>query len=118
LQTLLEERGFAVSRGKPPDSFVLSDGRGLEVDVHAARFDENGNGVYRMQNGEDWVYTAEHLSGGGKVGALTVRCLTPEAQVLCHAYGYVPAEKDYQDMELLEGRFGVELPPQLRRSVS
>ncbi|MBV9927576.1 MAG: nucleotidyltransferase family protein [Acidobacteria bacterium] len=118
LQTLLGERGFAVSRGKPPDSFVLADGRGLEVDVHAARFDEDGNGVYRMQNGEDWVYTAEHLSGGGKVGALNVRCLTPEAQVLCHAYGYVPAEKDYRDMELLEERFGVELPPQLRRGVS
>jgi lincosamide nucleotidyltransferase A/C/D/E len=71
-----------------------------------------------MQNGEDWVYTADHLSGGGKVGALTVRCLTPEAQVLCHAYGYVPAEKDYHDMGLLEERFGVELPPRLRRSVT
>jgi lincosamide nucleotidyltransferase A/C/D/E len=118
LRELLAERNFAFKEGKPPDSFVLADGAGLEVDVHAAAFDGEGNGVYRMQNGEDWVYTAEHLSGRGKVGALTVRCLTPEAQVLCHAYGYVPAEKDYHDMELLEERFGVELPPQLRRSVS
>ena len=118
LRELLARKGFAVKEGKPPDSFVLADGAGLEIDVHSVSFDGEGNGVYRMQNGEDWVYTAEHLSGGGKVGALTVRCLTPEAQVLCHADGYVPAEKDYQDMELLEARCGVELPPQLRRSVS
>ena len=117
LRALLGERGFAVARGKPPNSFVLANGRGLEVDVHVARFDENGNGVYRMQNGEDWVYTADHLSGCGKIEELTVRCLTPEAQVFCHAYGYVPAEKDYHDMQLLEERFGVELPPQLQRRV-
>lgn len=115
LRGLLEGRGFAVARGRPPDYFVLADGRGLEVDVHAVRFDERGDGVYRMQNGEDWIYAAEHLSGRGRVGALGVRCLTPEAQVLCHAYGYVPTEKDYRDMALLEERFGVELPPQLRR---
>ena len=118
LRRVLEGRGFAVARGRPPDYFVLADGRGLEVDVHAVRFDEGGDGVYRMQNGEDWIYTAEHLSGGGEVGGLYVRCLTPEAQVLCHAYGYALAEKDYQDMELLEERFGVELPPQLRRGAS
>jgi lincosamide nucleotidyltransferase A/C/D/E len=115
LRALLGKRGFAVARGKPPDSFVLANGSGLEVDVHAARFDEKGNGVYRMQNGEDWVYTADHLSGCGKIEELTVRCLTPEAQVFCHAHGYVPAEKDYHDMQLLEERFGVELPPQLQR---
>jgi hypothetical protein len=39
-----------------------------------------------------------------------------ETQVLCHAHGYVPTEKDLRDMELLQGRFGVELPPHLRRS--
>jgi hypothetical protein len=36
--------------------------------------------------------------------------------VLCHAQGYVPTEKDLRDMELLQARFGVELPLHLRRN--
>ena len=31
------------------------------------------------------------------------------------AYGYVPKDEDRHDMELLGDRFGVELPPNLRR---
>jgi hypothetical protein len=37
--------------------------------------------------------------------------------VLCHAHGYAPAEKDFRDMELLQARFGVDLPHHLRRAV-
>jgi lincosamide nucleotidyltransferase A/C/D/E len=118
LQELLAKRRFAVRDGTPPNSFVLANGAGLEVDVHAVAFDEDGNGVYRMQNGEDWVYPAEGFSGRGQVAGVSVRCLSPMAQVLCHAHGYTPVEKDFRDMELLEERFGVELPPQLQRSVS
>jgi lincosamide nucleotidyltransferase A/C/D/E len=118
LQDLLARRGFTVREGKPPNSFVLADGAGLEVDVHAVVFDEKGNGVYRMQNGEDWVYPAEGFSGRGLAGGMSVRCLSPAVQVLCHAYGYQPTEKDIRDMELLHHRFGVELPSNLRRSIS
>jgi lincosamide nucleotidyltransferase A/C/D/E len=116
LQELLALRGFAVREGTPPNSFVLANGSGLEVDVHAVTFDADGNGVYRMQNGEDWIYPAEGFSGRGLVGGMSVSCLSPKTQVLCHAHGYVPVEKDFRDMELLEERFGVELPPQLQRS--
>ena len=49
---------------------------------------------------------------------MSVRCLSPATQVLCHAHGYVPTEKDFRDMELLAERFGVELPQQLRRSMA
>jgi lincosamide nucleotidyltransferase A/C/D/E len=118
LQELLASRGFTVREGKPPNSFVLANDAGLEVDIHAVTFDDDGNGVYRMQNGEDWIYPAEGFGGQGIVGEMSVSCLSPATQVLCHAHGYVPSDKDFRDMELLAERFGVELPPQLRRSIS
>jgi lincosamide nucleotidyltransferase A/C/D/E len=60
---LLEGKGFILKEGKPPHSFVLADDSGLEVDIHAVRFDKDGNGIYRMQNGEDWIYPAEGFTG-------------------------------------------------------
>ena len=117
LQELLAMTGFAVREGKPPDSFVLANGAGLEVDVHAVTFDNDGNGVYRMQNGEDWIFPAEGFGGRGRIGGMSVSCLSPATQVLCHAQGYVPVEKDFCDMELLEERFGAELPSRLRRDL-
>ncbi len=116
LREILGRRGFVVKEGSPPNSFVLANGSGIEVDVHAVVFDEDGNGVYRMQNGQDWIYPAEGFSGRGVVESRRVHCLSPTAQVLCHAHGYVPTEKDFWDMELLQEQFGVELPPQLKRN--
>src|SRR3990172_4837674 len=98
--------------------FLLADASGLEVDVHAIVFDPERNGVYRMENGQDWIFPAAGFSGWGVVQGIGVRCLTPETQMLCHAHGYVPTEKDLRDMELLQARFGVELPPHLRRNTT
>jgi lincosamide nucleotidyltransferase A/C/D/E len=114
-QEALERRGFKMKEGSPPNSLVLANGSGLEVDVHAVVFDNNGNGIYRMENGQDWVYPAEGFGGSGSVEGMKVKCLSPTTQVFCHAYGYTPAEKDIRDMELIKERFGVELPPQLKR---
>lgn len=116
LQELLARRGFAIREGAPPDSFVLANGSGLEVDVHAVAFDNDGNGVYRMQNGEDWIFPAEGFSGRGVIAGKSVSCLSPTTQVLCHAHGYTPVHKDFRDMEHLKERFGVELPLQLQRN--
>ncbi len=115
LREILECRGFTIREGSPPNSFVLADGTGLEIDIHAVVFDDNGNGIYHMENGEDWIYPAEGFNGRGAIECMNVRCLSAGAQVLCHAHGYTPSEKDFRDMELLQKRFGVELPPQLRR---
>jgi lincosamide nucleotidyltransferase A/C/D/E len=111
VQEVLGARGFTCRRGSPPDSFVLADDGGLEVDIHAVVFNGSGAGVYRMENGRDWIYPAEGFSGRGVVGGLNVHCLSPKAQVLCHVEGYIPVEKDFRDMELLHARFGVKLPP-------
>jgi lincosamide nucleotidyltransferase A/C/D/E len=115
LREVLGPRGFAPKEGEPPDSFVLADASGLEVDVHAVVFDQEGNGVCHMQNGEDWIFLAEGFTGRGVIGGKPVRCLSPAVQVFCHAQGYTPVEKDFHDMALLAERFGVELPPQLQR---
>jgi len=115
-QEILGHRGFAIREGTPPSSFVLADRSGLEVDVHAVVFDDDGNGVYRMENGEDWIFPAEGFSGRGVIDRTSVCCLSPTTQVLCHANGYMPTEKDLRDMEFLQERFGVELPAHLRRS--
>jgi lincosamide nucleotidyltransferase A/C/D/E len=109
LQATLARRRFAVREGVPPNSLVLADGAGLEVDVHAVAFDRDGNGVHQMENGKDWTFAAEAFSGSGVVDGFRVRCLSPMAQVLCHAQGYVPAAKDLRDMDLLHERFGVDL---------
>ena len=116
LRDILGPWGFAVKEGAPPNSFVLSNGQGREVDVHAVVFDNDGNGVYTMQSGEDWVYPAEGFSGRGTVEGRGVACLSATTQVLCHAHGYTPVDRDFRDMQLLEESFRVELPPQLRLS--
>ena len=115
LREILGARGFHEKEGGTESNFVVVDDQGLEVDVHAIVFDESGHGVYRMQNGEDWIFPAAGFAGRGEILGTSVRCLSPEVQVLCHAHGYVPKEKDLRDMELLEARFCVELPPHLRR---
>jgi lincosamide nucleotidyltransferase A/C/D/E len=114
LQQVLDALGFRRREGGTESNFVLADDRGLEVDVHAFVFDQNGDGVYRMANGNDWIFPAAGFTGTGTILGLDVPCLTPEVQVLCHAHGYTPTEKDFRDMELLQTRFGVELPPHLQ----
>jgi lincosamide nucleotidyltransferase A/C/D/E len=116
LKRLLKGRGFDIQTGGTESNFVLADGSGLEVDVHAITFDRDGYGIYRMADGSDWIFPAAGFSGRGSLNGFVMRCLSPEVQVLCHAHGYVPTEKDFRDMELLEERFGVVLPPQLRRN--
>ena len=116
LREILGRRGFEIQQGGTESNFVLADRSGLEVDVHAIVFDRDGNGVYRMGNGSDWIFPAAGFSGRGVIQGVGVRCLSAETQVLCHAHGYVPTEKDLRDMGLLQARFGVELPPHLRRN--
>jgi lincosamide nucleotidyltransferase A/C/D/E len=117
LRELLGTKGYATQPGGTSSNFVLVDSLGLEVDVHAIVFDQDGNGLYQMADGGTWVFPRTGFDGRGLIDGLQVRCLTPEVQVYCHAHGYSPAEKDFADMERLEARFGVELPPQLRRPV-
>jgi lincosamide nucleotidyltransferase A/C/D/E len=115
LTKLLEQHGYRLKGGGRAENFVLVDDSGREVDVHVVEFDAEGNGNYRMENGELWVFPAHGFTGRGRVGSFEVSCLTPEVAVECHASGYEPQEKDFADMEHLERKFGVQLPARLRR---
>lgn len=113
---LIHGLGYEVVAGATPKSFVLVDSLGRQVDVHPVTFDADGGGLYQMDDGREWVYPADGFSGRGRVDGRTVRCLSPEVQVLVHA-GYELTEKDYRELYLLRERFGVEPPEHLLEDV-
>lgn len=102
--------GYAIKPGGTPANFVLADPAGNEVDVHAVEFDERGYGLFHLPDGRTWPFPPQAFSGLGTVAARAAKCLSPDAQVQCHAQGYTPAEKDLHDMGQLQARFGVVLP--------
>jgi lincosamide nucleotidyltransferase A/C/D/E len=117
LVATLEGLGYAHVAGTPPKSFVLTDAAGRQVDVHPVTFDDAGGGVYRMDDERDWTYPAEGFAGRGVVRGRSVRCLSPEVQVLVHD-GYELAEKDYLELRLLRERFAVALPAEVEQALS
>jgi lincosamide nucleotidyltransferase A/C/D/E len=113
VQTLLaalEPKGFAVVDGELHTNFVLADAVDRRVDAHVVRFDDEGNGIFQMPAGGEWVFPAAGFEGIGNIADERVRCLTPEVQMQCHANGYEWTATDLQDMRALRDRFGVELP--------
>lgn len=103
---LLRRLGYQLVAGGAPESFVLVDGAGRQVDVHPVTFDDQGGGVYEMEGGRSWTYPAEGFSGRGTVAGRPVHCLSPEVQVLVHA-GYELTSKDHEELRLLHEDFGV-----------
>ena len=106
MRSILAGHSFELIEGVPDSNFVLRDGHNREIDVHPVRFDDAGNGVYRMEEGGDWIYSAAGFGGRGTIAGRDVKCLTAELQMVGHAGGYTPAETDFHDMRLLHERFG------------
>jgi lincosamide nucleotidyltransferase A/C/D/E len=109
MRRVLATDGFALVRGDPVSNFVLRDRHDREIDVHPVRFDAGGDGIYRMENGQDWTFPAAGFAATGRVGDRVVRCLTADVQMLCHSTGYEPDEIDAKDMRLLHERLGTAL---------
>ncbi len=118
LVVVLANLGYSEIRTWPdsPEVFVLRVADDRRIDVHPVRFDENGDGVQKIEGGRKWAYPARGFSGNGIIGGRTMRCLTPEVQVLCHA-GYELKDSDAHDMRALHERFGVDLLPEQREAI-
>lgn len=106
----LGERGYVPAGGGAPHSFELVDREGHQVDVHPASFRPNGDGVYRMENGEDWTYPAAGFAGVGRVLGCEVPCLSPEVVLVNHTTGYALDEAHQRDVRRLGERYGLPLP--------
>jgi lincosamide nucleotidyltransferase A/C/D/E len=102
--------GYARQPGGTDANFVLKTPAGHRVDVHAIAFDGRGYGAFALPDGRQWPFPPAAFRGCGRVLGKEVRCLSPDAQVQCHAQGYPPDEADLQDMKRLQDRFGVVLP--------
>jgi len=111
LQELWEENSWVqdASGAEIPTAFVLQDAQGRQIDAHAMRIDDQGNGIPAWVNEEQLIFKTEDLAGIGAIAGLEVCCITPAMQVVCHI-GYDMPDFQMRDMKLLERRFGVDYP--------
>ena len=103
--------GYVLGYGGPPHSFELVDGDGHQVDVHPATFQPNGDAVYAMWDGGEWLFPAAGFAGRGSILGVEVPCLTPEVVLVNHAAGYALDAEHQRDVHALSERFGLPLPP-------
>ena len=110
VEDLLRRAGYTDKDRDASLSFMVVDAEGRQVDVHPVVFDDDGNGLYQMDNGKTWTYSADGFCGAGRVGGKHVRCLSPRVQMLVHS-GYELSQKDHDEIRALHDRFGVDPPP-------
>jgi lincosamide nucleotidyltransferase A/C/D/E len=85
-------------------AFVLQNGTGHELDVHALTFDRRGHGIPAWN--ADVTYPPDALAGRGLIAGTPVRCLSARMQMATHT-GYALQAKDLSDLRLLHERFGI-----------
>jgi lincosamide nucleotidyltransferase A/C/D/E len=110
----LAEHGFRLSRGDE-GGFLLTDERDRLVDLHTVRFDDRGNGHFEGENRGPFEHRAAAFAATGDITGRPVACLSAEAQMTNHAWGYTPDETDFHDMRLLNARLGTTLLPPYTR---
>lgn len=90
-------------------AFVLADGAGREVDIHAILIDEQDN-ITPVWDAAGFIIRQQDLSGEGQINGVKIACLTAEMQVYCHT-GYELPEQHIRDLDHLRERFGDSCPP-------
>lgn len=112
IEEALGERGYVLAGGGPPQSFELVDDEGHQVDVHPASFRADGDGVYAMADGGEWIFPAAGFGGsGGRILGRRVPCLTPEVVMVNHTTGYALDDEHERDVRALGERYGIQVPP-------
>ncbi len=110
IEAAFGEGGYGLFGGGAPLSFELVDPAGHQIDVHPVSFTWTGDGIYKMDNGEDWIYPVDGFTGVGRILDREVRCLTPEVMLVCHSTGYALDEDHQRDVTALSERFSIPLP--------
>ena len=75
LQQELEQHGYHLAGGEAPLSFEMIDEDGRQIDIHPVVFDDDGDGIYRMNDGKNRRYLAAEFAGTGAIAGRAVRCL-------------------------------------------
>jgi lincosamide nucleotidyltransferase A/C/D/E len=102
----LVRAGFIETLSWRPVRFVVSDGRGREVDLHPLVFAADGSAEQAsLDPGRPFVYPASSFVTG-TINTQLVNCLSAEQQVHFHQ-GYEPTDRDRADMARLRDRFGI-----------
>jgi lincosamide nucleotidyltransferase A/C/D/E len=89
-----------------PTAFVMHDVEGREIDVHAMRIDDQGNGIPAWSY-EKLIFKQEDLAGEGLINGFPIPCISIKMQQLCHR-GYELPSYQQRDLDLLQEKFGVE----------
>jgi len=110
IEEVLGERGYLLGYGGPPHSFEMVDNEGHQIDVHPASFTPDGEGVYKSDSGQDWIYPANGFMGVGRILGHEIPCLTAEVVIVSHATGYALDEAHQRDVLALAERYGIPVP--------
>lgn len=94
--------GFGVETAT---AFVLQDGGGREIDVHALRIDEAGNGVPAFKFDGDFYLLQTDFNCEGTIAKQSVACIPYERQEQAHQ-GYELPVMHAQDLENLRSKYG------------
>lgn len=112
----LKNKGYRqINRHDASDfNFIMGNDQAQFVDFHVVEFDQSGNGIYGpKENGV--LYSAEALSGLGKISGQVVKCISPKWAVMFHS-GYDPRDKDIMDVLALCEKYKIEVPENIKKS--
>jgi lincosamide nucleotidyltransferase A/C/D/E len=110
LRAIMAARGYtqAADAAATDWNFVLTDGAGRKVDVHAVVFAASGDAILgRAERGHK--YPAGALDGMGRIAGADVRCVAPAFMVQFKT-GYPPRDIDRTDVQALCRHLGLAVP--------
>jgi hypothetical protein len=97
-------------------AFFLRDPDGRELDAHALRLDDQGDGIPAWEKDEGFILTSHYLAGMGTIAGYPVGCMSAEYQMISHT-GYDLPDKQVPDLIKLHEKLGVAYPDEISRTL-